>query len=482
MRGKYEPVAMVAEAWGFLVAVSVVACAVDVVQGNSPEPRKPNFIIILTDDQGWGDVGCYGANHVRTPNLDRMASQGLRLTDFYVAQAVCGASRAALLTGCYPNRVGLLGAPNHQATHGIHPDEEILPELLREQGYATAIFGKWHLGHHTPFLPLQNGFDEYFGLPYSNDMWPFHPENPHFYPPLPLLEGNRVIQENPDQSQLTRWYTERAVDFIRRHRDKPFFLYVAHAMPHVPLFVSEKFRGRSGHGLYADVIEEIDWSVGQILEALRSCDLERHTLVVFTSDNGPWLSYGNHAGSAGPFREGKGTTWEGGVRVPCIMYWPGAIPAGRVCHELITTMDILPTFVRLAGARLPQRKIDGKDVWPVLAGEPGAASPHDAFFYYWNRELHAVRSGTWKLHFPHTYRTLQGPPGSDGKPGRYTTRECGLELYNLADDPGETRNVADQFPTVVERLSRLADQARQELGDSLRNLAGTQVRSPGRLP
>lgn len=442
---------------------------------------KPNFVIIVADDLGYADVGCFGAQGFQTPHLDCMAREGMRLTSFYVAQAVCGASRAALLTGCYPNRIGLLGAPNHRATHGIHADEELLPELLREEGYATAIFGKWHLGHREPFLPLQHGFDEYFGLPYSNDMWPFHPETPDYYPPLPLIEGNRVVAENPDQSQLTTWYTQRAVDFIRRHRDHPFFLYVAHSMPHVPLFVSDKFRGHSRQGLYGDVIEELDWSVGEILATLKELGLDRYTFVLFTSDNGPWLSYGNHAGSAGPLREGKGTAWEGGVRVPCIARWPERIPAGTVCEEVAATIDLLPTIAKLAGARLPRRRIDGKDIWPLLAAQPSAKSPHEAYYYYWNRELHAVRSGPWKLHFPHSYRSLDGPPGQDGKPGRYVQRRCGLELYNLQSDVGETTNVADQHPEVVEQLSRLADVARQDLGDSLHNITGAGVRPPGRV-
>lgn len=459
------------------VVLSSAACWAD----QPAATRKPNFVVIMADDLGYADVGCFGAQGFQTPHLDRMAREGMRLTSFYVAQAVCGASRAALLTGCYPNRIGMLGAPNHRATHGIHADEELLPELLREEGYATAIFGKWHLGHREPFLPLQHGFDEYFGLPYSNDMWPFHPETPNFYPPLPLIEGNRVVAENPDQSQLTTWYTQRAVDFIRRHRDRPFFVYVAHSMPHVPLFVSDKFRGHSRQGLYGDVIEELDWSVGEILATLKELSLDRYTFVLFTSDNGPWLSYGNHAGSAGPLREGKGTAWEGGVRVPCIARWPERIPAGMVCEEVAATIDLLPTIAKLAGARLPRRRIDGKDIWPLLAAQPGAKSPHEAYYYYWNRELHAVRSGPWKLHFPHSYRSLDGPPGQDGKPGRYVQRRCGLELYNLQSDVGETTNVADQHPEVVEQLSRLADVARRDLGDSLHNITGAGVRPPGRV-
>src|SRR5207253_295899 len=314
-------------------------------------PPKPNIVIIYVDDMGYGDLGCYGSTVNRTPNVDRMAQEGVRFTDFYVAQAVCSASRTALLTGCYPNRLGILGALNPASKNGISDKETTIAQMLKPRGYATAIFGKWHLGHHPEFLPTRHGFDEYFGLPYSNDMWPRHPEaKPGTYPDLPLIEGDKVVQTNPDQSKLTSWYTERAVQFIARNKDRPFFLYVAHNMPHVPLFVSDRFKGKSERGLYGDAIMEIDWSVGQILEALNRHGLDEKTLVVFTSDNGPWLLYGNHAGSALPLREGKTTTFDGGVREPCIMRWPGKSPAGTVCRELAATMDVLPTFAKLAGA------------------------------------------------------------------------------------------------------------------------------------
>ncbi|HEY8503213.1 MAG TPA: sulfatase, partial [Gemmataceae bacterium] len=296
--------------------------------------RPPNFVIVFTDDQGYGDVGCYGGKGFETPNLDRMAREGVRFTDFYVAQAVCSASRAALLTGCYPNRIGILGALGPASKHGINDGEMTIAEVLKPRGYATAMFGKWHLGHHPRFLPTRHGFDEYAGLPYSNDMWPHHPTAK--FPELPMLDGETVINHEvspADQTQLTTWYTRRAVRFIERHRDEPFFLYVAHSMPHVPLFVSDRFKGKSERGLHGDVMEEIDWSVGEILKALKDNGLDESTLVLFTCDNGPWLSYGEHAGSAGPLREGKGTTFEGGVRVPCIARWPGKIPAGSVCRE-----------------------------------------------------------------------------------------------------------------------------------------------------
>lgn len=443
--------------------------------------RPPNFVIVFTDDQGYADVGCFGAQGFTTPHLDRMAAEGIRFTDFYVAQAVCGASRAALLTGCYPNRLGLLGAPGPNATHGLHADEMTIAEVLKTRGYATAMFGKWHVGHREPFLPVQHGFDTYFGLPYSNDMWPFHPTAK--FPDLPLIEGKQVV--NPrvtaeDQTHLTTWYTERAVQFVQQNKDRPFLLYVAHAMPHVPLHVSPRFRGKSAQGLYGDVIMELDWSVGQILEALRQHELDDRTLVLFTTDNGPWLSYGHHAGSATPLREGKGTAWEGGVRVPCIMRWPGHIKAGAVCRELAATIDVLPTLAKLAGAALPPKKIDGRDIWPLMSGDPAARTPHAAYYYYWGQELHAVRSGTWKLHFPHPYRSLTGPPGQDGQPGGYSQRRCGLELYDLAGDVSETRDVAAQQPDVVARLTALAETMRDDLGDTLTHRTGQHVRAAGR--
>jgi arylsulfatase A-like enzyme len=450
--------------------------------GGSPAPRgrSPNVVIVLTDDQGYGDLGCYGARGFATPHLDRMAREGVRFTDFYVAQPVCSASRAALLTGCYPNRIGILGALNPSSKHGISANEKTIADVLKPRGYATAIYGKWHLGHHPPFLPTSHGFDDYFGLPYSNDMWPRHPTD-HF-PDLPLFEGEKVVATNPDQSKLTTWYTEHAVQFIAKNRDRPFFLYVAHAMPHVPLHVSDKFKGKSKQGLYGDVIMELDWSVGQILAALKQNRLDERTLVVFTADNGPWLSYGDHAGSAAPLREGKMTTWEGGVREPCLMRWPGKIPAGIVCRQPVMTIDVLPTVARLAGAELPPPPIDGLDVWSLLSGQPGARSPHDAFFFYWERELQAVRGGRWKLHFPHTYISLDArPAGHGGEPAKYEQAETPLALYDLEKDPGERTNVADEHPEEVARLKALADRAREDLGDSATKREGKGVRPPGRV-
>ena len=461
-------------------ALALPDCVVP--SGTGRRSGKPNVVILFSDDQGYADVGIFGAKGFSTPHCDRMAAEGVRFTDFYVAQPVCGASRAALLTGCYPNRIGLAGAPDHTARHGIHKKETTIAEMLKDKGYATAVFGKWHLGHREKFLPLQHGFDEYFGLPYSNDMHPAHPTSKNYYPPLPLMEGNKVVALDPDQSQLTKMYTERAVSFIERNRERPFFLYVPYAMPHVPLHVSDRHAGKSEQGLFGDVIMEIDWSVGRILETLKREGLDEDTLVIFTSDNGPWLSYGNHAGSAGPLREGKGTVFEGGVREPCIMRWPGTIPAGTVCREPAMTIDLLPTIAGVTGAALPPLPIDGKDIFPLMCGTPDAGSPHEAlYFYYRKNDLQALRSGDWKLIFPHKDRSLTGTVGRDGMPGGYTYPEAGLELYNLRDDVGETRDVAADHPDIVARLQALAEKARDDLGDRLTGRKGKNLRAAGRV-
>jgi arylsulfatase A len=444
---------------------------------HAADASRPNFVIVYADDLGYADIGSFGAKDIATPNLDRMAKEGCRLTSFYVAQAVCSASRTALLTGCYPNRVGILGALGPQSQNGINENEWTIAEVVKQRGYATGIFGKWHLGHHPQFLPTRHGFDDYFGLPYSNDMWPKHPTAK--FPDLPLIEAERILEYNPDQTQLTTWYAQRAVQFIEKHQSEPFFLYLPHAMPHVPLFVSDKFADRF-RGLYADVIAEIDWSVGEILAALKRCKLDDNTLVIFTSDNGPWLSYGNHAGSAGPLREGKGTAWEGGMRVPFVARWPGKIEAGHESAEPVGTIDLLPTLAKLAGAPLPPHAIDGLDIWPVLSGAPQAKTPHEAYWYYWGQELHAIRSGDWKLHFPHKYTHLV-TPGKDGRPGQLQPLTTEMALYNLRQDVGEQADVAESNPDVVARLKTLAEQARQELGDTLTGTKGSGVRPAGRF-
>lgn len=441
--------------------------------------RPPNVVIIFVDDMGYGDLACYGAKGYSTPNLDRMAAEGMKFTDFYVGQPICSASRAALLTGCYPVRVGILGALSPESKVGISDHEILLPQLLKKRGYATALYGKWHLGDSPPFLPTRHGFDEYFGLPYSNDMLA-KPQRPN-YPQLPLVENEKVLQRNPDQTQLTTWYTERAIHFITAHKNGPFFLEVAHNMPHVPLHVSSKFKGKTQRGLYGDVLEEIDWSAGQILAAIKENGIEDNTLVIFTSDNGPWLVYGDHAGSAGPLREGKMTTFDGGVRECCIMRWPGKIPAGKVCHEMAWSMDILPTVAKLAGTAAPaDRIIDGKDIWPLMSGQAGAATPHAAYYYYWGRELQAIRAGNWKLHIAHDY-IHPDPPGHGGMPGKTVTLKIPSSLFDLNEDPGETRDVAAQNLDIVKRLESIAEQARNDLGDSRMKLAGENVRQPARL-
>jgi arylsulfatase len=405
------------------------------------------------------------------------------------------------MTGCYANRISLFGALNHQSNVGIAAGELLLPELFKEKEYATAIFGKWHLGHREPFLPSRHGFDEFLGLLYSNDNGPLHPIVRDI-PSLPLIEGEKAVESDPDQSQFTRRFTERAVKFIERNKDRPFFLYVPHVMPHVPIFASEQFRGRSQRGLYGDVVEELDASVGQIVSAIDRHKLAERTLLIFCSDNGPFLSYGNHAGSSGPLREGKLTTFEGGVRVPCLMRWPGKVPAGRTSDELISTLDLAPTMAKMLGIGLPQHAIDGVDIGPFLTGDVDR-SPRQDFWYYAGDELQAVRSGAWKLHLPHEYLTPAQPPGKDGKPANfanlkpesmqmsglrgiasrhgYVVKSIELSLYNLHDDVGERTNVAVRHPEVVARLLKLAEAAREELGDSLTKRRGRGVRPSGRL-
>ncbi len=466
-----------------LVLLVITSCAGEPkneAAGGKDQP--PNIVIILTDDQGYQDIGVFGSLDIVTPNLDRLAGEGTQFTRFYVAQPVCSASRAALLTGCYSNRFGINGALGPGSTTVLAHDEMTIAEMLRPLGYATGCFGKWHLGDFPEYLPAGQGFDEYTGIPYSNDMWPYHPTNPDGYPPLPLLEGTERIDTLEEQSHLTTLLTEKAVDFIDRHHGQPFFLYVPHPMPHVPLFVSDKFKGKSERGLYGDVIMEIDWSVGQIMEALDRHGLTDNTLVLFTSDNGPWLSYGDHAGSALPLREGKHTVWEGGVRVPAIMRWPGHIPAGRRTDTPLMTIDLMPTIAGICGASLPEHKIDGMNVLPILTGEPGATNPHQAYYFYYGRnELQAVMSGPWKLYVPHTYFTPDEPAGAGGLPGPYRQVEMGVELYNVAEDMAETKDVAAQHPELVARLQVLAEQARAELGDALVGGAGRGVRPAGRV-
>lgn len=461
----------------------------------------PNVVLIVADDMGYADLGVQGAKGFETPALDKLAKEGTRFTDFYVAQAVCTASRTALMTGCYPNRLGMHGAYNHTSRDGIAAEEWLLPEMLRDRGYATAGMGKWHLGTRLTFHPCRHGFDEWFGIPYSNDNTKYHPTLAAEMPPLPLYDGEEIVELDPDQSLFTKRFTERAIEFIERNKTRPFFLYLPHVMPHVPIFASEQFRGKSQLGLYGDVMEELDWSVDEILGTLDRLDLDENTLVIFISDNGPFLSYGEHAGSAAPLREGKLTTFEGGVRVPCLMRWKGTIPANRVCSTPFMGIDLLPTLREIVGGKSAQLPIDGRSAKGLILAEPDVQAPHEALYFYSGTALQAVRSGRWKLHFAHPYITPAGEPGRGGKPSNfgnlapasivqsgvegiatrhgYRIEQLELSLYDLSKDPGEQQNVASAHPDVVKRLTEYARVAKQELGDSLTQTVGTGLRSPG---
>jgi len=463
----------------FLKAVGAGAAALAAPRWLSAAraPNKPNFIVIFTDDQGYQDVGCFGSPDIRTPNLDRMAAEGMKFTDFYVAASVCSPSRAALLTGCYPPRVGGLPVLFPRSTIGLNPEEVTIAEILKKQGYATACFGKWHLGHLPPFLPRRHGFDYYYGIPYSNDMT--LAADMKFAADVklgeglsveqlkaagkkggqvPLMRNEEVIEYPADQSTLTKRYTEEVVRFIGANKDRPFFVYLPHTMPHVPLYASEAFKGKSKRGLYGDVIEEIDWSVGEIIKAVQAAGLDERTLVVFTSDNGPWLSKGAAGGSALPLRDGKFGTWEGGMREPTIMRWPGRIPGGSVCSEVAGTIDLLPTLAKLAGGAPPAgRVIDGKDIWPLMAAQADARSPHEGYYYYRGKGLQAVRSGQWKLRLGSKRTVRKKEKTADGKTKTVQVAvEDKAQLYDLAADIGEKTNVAEQHPDVVKRLAELA--------------------------
>jgi arylsulfatase A len=434
-----------------LCASSLFAATAKPAAAPRPAKDRPNVIIIFADDLGYGDLGCYGHPTIRTPALDRMARDGLRLTSFYVAASVCTPSRAALLTGRYPLRSGMCNDTRRvlfpDSSGGLPASEITLAALLRGLGYATACVGKWHLGHLPEFLPTRRGFDSYFGIPYSNDMDRvadskqgkeiFSQPRPDFWN-VPLMRNEKIIERPADQHTLTKRYTEEAVRFIRGNRNRPFFLYMAHTMPHVPLFVSKDFTGKSKRGLYGDVVEELDWSVGQVLEVLRAEGLAENTLVIFTSDNGPWLIFGLQGGSAGLLRDGKGSTWEGGVRVPCIMSWPGQTPAGRTTAEIASTLDILPTVARIAGGKAPaDRAIDGLDLGPLLF--ENAASPRDTMFFYRGTRLFAVRQGPYKAHF-----ITQAAYGA----GKMETHDPPL-LYHLEHDPSEKHDVSQRHPAVI---------------------------------
>lgn len=447
------------------------------------EQKSPNIIFILTDDLGFEDLSSYGSKLINTPYLDKLAKEGALLNSYYSTQAVCSASRASILTGSYPNRIGFSGALGPNSKKGINPNELLISEMLKINGYKTAIYGKWHLGDNKKFLPTRHGFDDFYGILYSNDMWPFHAEYPDSYPDLMLYEKEEPIKILEDQSNLTKELTLKSVEFINKNKENPFFLYLAHPQPHVPLFASSDFKGKSKNGLYTDVIQEIDYSVGLIMKALKDNNLEDNTIVVFTSDNGPWLSYGEHAGSTGVYREGKGTTWEGGQRVPCIVWYPNEIKPNTVISTPLMGIDWLPTFASVTNSSLSENKIDGKNIWEVLINKT-KNSPHEAlFFYYHVNSLHAVRYGDWKMYFPHRYRTLNGRKGrNDGIPIKYEYVDLEQkELYDLAKDPSETKNLYQEFPEIAKKIEKLADIKRNEIGDDLTKVKGTENRPVGMI-
>ena len=437
----------------FFSALFLTSCARDA--------QTPNVVIIFLDDSGWSDFQPFGDPSYTTPNVQQLAAEGCRYNNFYVPQAVCSASRAALMSGCYPGRTKVFGAHPPKAK-GLDPQFATLGQVLQNNGYKTAVFGKWHLGDQPETRPPARGFDESCGLMYSNDMWEFHPESPEYWGQFPLWfwQNDSVSIERvtgKEQAQLTTWYTEHAVDFIERSKDEPFFLYVPHSMPHVPLFVSEKFAGKSGQGLYADVMMEIDWSVGEILKALEKADVDDNTIVLFTSDNGPWISYGNHAGVT-PFREAKATSFDGGTRSACIIRYPGKIAANSLSESAFCSIDILPTICQLTGAELPANEIDGKNVWNLIQNKSDAENPHEYYPFSTDKYFEGVMSGDgrWKLHVPHNYRILKYP-GNDGAAGKFEQRRIELSLFDMKNDPYETTNVIDKYPEIAEKLQRMAE-------------------------
>jgi arylsulfatase len=462
-----------------LFSIVALACLVIGIMARAAQvPSKPNVIIILTDDQGYADLSCYGSKRIKTPVVDKMAAEGIKVTDFSAGASVCTPSRAALLTGCYPIRVGMGEFPLlpggkpwqtrvlfRNAPFGLNPDEATIASVLKSVGYATAAVGKWHLGDQKPFLPTSHGFDSYFGLLYTPDM-----------PPLDYVRDMKKVERKIDLNETAQRYTEESLKFIRAHKDGPFFLYFAHTYPHVPLAASKEFRGKSARGLYGDACEEIDSTVGRVLDLLKELNIDDKTLVIFTSDNGPWLSKGENGGTATPLRGGKGGSYEGGFRMPCLMRFPGVIPPGSVCHELSTQMDFLPTLAKWAGAKLP-RAVDGHDITDLILAKPGAKTPYEAFFYYVGDRLHAVRSGKWKLKVPTTlseefagYLKIENPETPIPR-----------ALYDLEDDIGEQKSVLQNHPDVAKKLQAMIESAREDLGDAKRKMKGKNVRPVGRV-
>ena len=424
--------------------------------------REPNVVIIFLDDAGWSDFQPFAETRYPTPNLRQLAEEGKMYHNFYVPQAVCSASRAALLTGCYPERTGLFGA-HAPRQRGLDPKYATLGELLQQAGYTTGFFGKWHVGDHPDTRPPERGFDESAGIMYSNDMWAAHPQNPEYWGQYPLQywENGEITIDSvtaDHQVYFSTWFTGKSVDFINRHSGNPFFLYVPHPQPHVPLFVSDKFAGKSGTGLYGDVIMELDWSVGEIMKAIRNNGVEDNTIFIFTSDNGPWLAYGNHAGST-PYRGEKGTSFDGGIRSPLIIKYPPEIEAGTLSHDAFNSIDFLPTLCSLAGARLPDHEIDGKNVWDLITGKEGSVNPHEYYGFTMSSRFEGVirADGKWKLHLPHPYRDpVTG--GKDGIPGIYGQGRIDTALFDMVHDPYEKVNVLKEYPEIARQLIRFAEE------------------------
>jgi arylsulfatase len=461
---------------------------------NSYSQEDPNIVIILLDDMGYGDIESFGAIDYQTPNINNLADNGMLFTNFYSAQAVCSASRAGLLTGTYPNRIGIHGALFPQSKVGLNTSEKTIAEILKEKNYKTAVIGKWHLGYQKEFLPLNHGFDYYYGIPYSNDMWPVDFDGNQIkndndwrkknYPQLPIIENfNKVaeVRTLEDQAELTTTYTKKSVEFINKNADKPFFLYVPHSMPHVPIAASKKFKGKSKQGLYGDVIMELDWSLGEIVKALRKNGILENTMIIFTSDNGPWLNFGNHAGNTAGLREGKGTVFEGGQRVPTIISWPKAIKKSTISNKLAASIDILPTITKIVKGKLPNHKIDGVSILDILKGKNTTARDH-FFYYYKTNSLEAVRKDHWKLILPHESRSYENVmPGMDGYNGNYSKLKLDYELYDLRRDPGERYNVIKKYPEIAQSLKDLAETAIDDMGDNATGRKGKNTREPGRV-
>lgn len=464
-----------------LLSIQVVAVA----QSRPAVDARPDVLFVLLDDAGWTDFSCMGGPHA-TPHVDALAAEGRRFTQFQTAQAVCSASRAAILTGCYPNRIGMLHALMPEAKIGLADEETTLAESLKSVGYATGVFGKWHLGDKTPFRPLRHGFDAWYGIPYSNDMWAERARTEpaaRAYPPLPIWRDDAVVgtvESMEDQAKLTRDITSAAVSFIKNAADRPYFCFVPYPQPHMPIAASPEHRGKSATGPYGDVMREIDASIGRLLDAVDARGRRNATLVVVTSDNGPWLVYGDHAGTCNGLREGKGTMWEGGSRVPLIVRWPGRVAAGTVATAHLATVDLFPTLTALLGSPRGTLPIDGYDMSPTFLGD-AEAPPRPPHVNWYGNDLVSIREGRWKLVFPHTFSSVK-ERGKEGRPGKMQAERAERALYDLERDPIESEDVAKKHPDVVARLERVAEAARAALGDALTKRRGTETRPSGRVP